>query len=223
VQKIGITQRVSRHLYDQPHDCLDQGWVDFLLGLGYLPVPLANLSTSPEAITTYLRQLGLDGLILSGGNDIGGRIGESNAVGSEVSDRRDAFERLAIGWARSEGVPILGVCRGMQLLNVVLGGKLEIVAGHAGTSHVVRAVGNAPERYFAALPAQFVVNSFHNFAVTSAGLAPELISAVVDDAGNVEACAHSREKIVGIMWHPERPSPVPELNAEIVARALARR
>jgi len=218
--RIGITQRVSSRFHGQPHDCLDQAWTDLLLHMGYVPLPLPNLAGSEEAVAAYLSGLELDGLILSGGNDI---AGQGDAVGSEASERRDAFERAAIGWARRAALPVLGVCRGMQFLNVVLGGSLVRVEGHAGTRHQVRRVAGIADgtaSCFSDLPERFEVNSFHNFAVSPDGLAQGLVAVVTDEAGQVEAFAHAGERIAAIMWHPERSVPFNLMDMMLMDRLL---
>ncbi len=204
MKRIGVTQRVSDGFHGQPHDCLDQAWADLAEALGHDLAPLPNLGAPEAEICGWLDRQGLDALILSGGNDIAG-LGD--AAGSQTSPRRDAFERAAIGWARRRGVPLLGVCRGMQFLNVVLGGSLVRVEGHAGTRHVLtRAPGRLAD-CLASLPERFEANSFHNFAVAPDGLAPALAPAAFDEAGLIEAVFVPGEPVAGVMWHPERERP----------------
>lgn len=207
LKRIGITQRVSSNFHGQPHDCLDQSWADLLLEMDYVPVPLPNLAGTQDKIEDYLSMLSLNGMILSGGNDLSG---QGDAVGSAISLRRDTFERAAIGWARSAALPLLGICRGMQLINVVFGGELQRIEGHSGTRHKIERTtrtGQGASAYLSDLPDQFEVNSFHNFAIDLDGLAPELVALFVDDAGHIEAFAHATENIVATMWHPERSAP----------------
>lgn len=213
IKRIGITQRVSSQFHGQPHDCLDQAWANLLLDMGYHPVPLPNLAGSQVGIATYLSGLALDGLILSGGNDI---AGQGAVAGSEISERRDHFERMAIIWARHQALPVLGVCRGMQFLNVVLGGTLSAIKGHAGTRHRVSRVNPDQTACFSALPQQIEVNSYHNFAISADGLAAELIPAAIDEDGGIEAFVHSKERIAAMMWHPERTTPFCAVDKTII-------
>jgi gamma-glutamyl-gamma-aminobutyrate hydrolase PuuD len=201
LKRIGVTQRVSTQFHGQPHDCLDQAWADLLNELDYDINLLPNLAVDAEEISAYLDRQNFDALILSGGNDIAG-LGET--TGSQTSLRRDAFERAAVNWARGRRIPLLGVCRGLQFLNLVLGGSLGRIEGHAGTRHVLTRVPGALPTYFDALPTRFDVNSFHNFMIEPHGLAPELLPAATDSAGNVEAYFHPIEPMAAIMWHPER-------------------
>ena len=199
-RRIGITQRVSTRFHGAAHDCLDQAWSDLLLAMDYVPLPLPNLAGEEALIASYLSGLDL-------------------SAGSEVSPRRDAFEKQAILWARHNQVPILAVCRGMQYLNVVLGGQLKPIQGHAGTRHLLSTVEQNAGGCFAHLPDRFEVNSFHNFAVDEAGLAAGLLPVALDANGNVEAYVHSHDRIAGMMWHLERTTPHSDLDMKTV-RAL---
>ena len=216
-RRIGITQRVSTRFHGAAHDCLDQAWSDLLLAMDYVPLPLPNLAGEEALIASYLSGLDLSAVILSGGNDIAGL--SDDVAGSEVSPRRDAFEKQAILWARHNEVPILAVCRGMQYLNVVLGGQLKPIQGHAGTRHLLSTVEQNAGGCFAHLPDRFEVNSFHNFAMDEAGLAAGLLPVALDANGNVEAYVHSHDRIAGMMWHLERTTPHSELDMKTV-RAL---
>lgn len=215
MKRIGITQRVSTQFHGQPHDCLDTAWSDLLLSLERLPIPLPNIEAAPATIEAYLDAVSLDGLILSGGNDISG-FGEVR--GSEVSERREAFERAAVDWAMRREIPILAACRGMQFLNVILGGGLSAIRGHAGVPHAVLRVDDALPEAIESLPERLSVNSFHNFAVTTGQLAPDLRPAAIDADGNVEAYFHPSRPIVGTMWHPERPGDSEEFDRHVITK-----
>lgn len=215
MKRIGVTQRVSTMARGQPHDCLDSAWSALLFSFSYAPVPLPNIDLGQERICEYLNECGLSGLILSGGNDIAG-FGE--VKGSEVSIVRDRFERAAIDWAVGAQVPILAVCRGMQLLNLHLGGGLTAVEGHAGVTHSVhRASASAPE-FFGDPPESMAVNSYHNFAIAPDDLAPELEALFLDEQGFVEAAYGVRKRMVGVMWHPERARPAPPFDLTLIER-----
>lgn len=184
--------RVARTEHGEQRDCLAQDWAGFMRAV--LPecswVPVPNLGSS---VDRFVEQWGLDGLILSGGND----VGESVA--------RDETEQRLLEWAVAGKLPVLGVCRGLQFLQSYFGGKLERIGdgSHAGTRHEVVPCGDGG---FALTHRE--VNSYHNQAVRCADLAPALVMLARTMDGIVEACQHEREKIVGIMWHPERePAP----------------
>ncbi|WP_416976579.1 gamma-glutamyl-gamma-aminobutyrate hydrolase family protein [Streptomyces sp. T028] len=151
----------------------------------------------------------LDGLVIAGGPDV-----EPVRYGAERDPRtgppareRDAWELALIDAALAAGVPLLGICRGMQLLNVALGGTLtQHVEGHA---EVVGVFGGHPvkpvpgTRYAAAVPEESSVPTYHHQAVDrlGAGLIP---SAYAVD-GTVEAVEPSSPDgwVLGVQWHPE--------------------
>jgi len=158
----------------------------------------------------------IDGLCLSGGGDIeSARYGETDVACADVDTDRDALEIEVARSAIERDLPVLGICRGFQILNVVRDGSLvQDVPGHrpeereglvehrdvtvrAG-SRLARAMGGAP----------ITVNSRHHQAVTAQTLGRGLIATVVVD-DLVEAFELAdRRWVVGVQWHPERTSEV---------------
>ncbi|MDT0397061.1 MULTISPECIES: gamma-glutamyl-gamma-aminobutyrate hydrolase family protein [Streptomyces] len=150
----------------------------------------------------------LDGLVIAGGPDV-----EPVHYGAEPDPRtgppdraRDAWELALIKAALAQGVPLLGICRGMQLLNVALGGTLtQHIDGHATapgtfTHHSIKPVPGT--LYAAASPAQISVPTHHHQSVDRLGkdLSP---SAHAED-GTVEAIELPPPTwTLGIQWHPE--------------------
>lgn len=190
--RIGLTQRVEC-LPDrgERRDCLDQAWAVLLQSLGFLPIPLANSMADPVA---YLEALSLDGLILTGGNDPAD-LPEPQGVAPE----RDRFERACLAHSRSRGWPVLGVCRGLQMMLLESGGRLRAIEGHVARSH--RLVARRPE--FQALESQ-PVNSYHQYGAMPENLGQGWQVAAVAPDGTVEAMVHETWPHAAIMWHPER-------------------
>lgn len=156
-----------------------------------------------------------DGLCLGGGEDVAPeRYGEADQGTEAVSAERDATELELVARARARDLPILGVCRGFQVLNVAFGGSLaQHVEGHrpADVEGVVEhvLVPAAGTRLAEATTARaHRVNSRHHQAVTAERLAPGLVAtARVGDL--IEAFeARGHRWIVGIQWHPERTAEV---------------
>ncbi|MFJ3984732.1 gamma-glutamyl-gamma-aminobutyrate hydrolase family protein [Streptomyces fungicidicus] len=161
---------------------------------------------APEVAAAAVARL--DGLVIAGGPDV-----EPVHYGAEPGPRtgpparaRDAWELALIRAALDRGVPLLGICRGMQLLNVALGGTLvQHIDGHAQTPGVF---GRHPVKpvpgtlYDAAVPEQISVPTYHHQAVDrlGAGLIP---SAYAED-GTVEAIELPGSGwTLGVQWHPE--------------------
>jgi putative glutamine amidotransferase len=107
---------------------------------------------------------------------------------------RDAVESALLDLAEWRGLPLMGVCRGMQVIQQRSAIPLRRVEGHVEPRQVIRIDGAAKE-----------VNSYHRFAAFDS-LPPLEVWAVADD-GVVKAIRHSSKPITGIMWHPERSDP----------------
>jgi putative glutamine amidotransferase len=192
---VAITQRVSVvPAYGERRDCLDQTWTKFLSACDLLPVLIPNVS---EAALALCKDPGLAGLVLTGGNDL-------VALGGDAPER-DAVENALLDLAEQRGLPVLGVCRGMQVIQQRFAIPLQAVEGHIARHQIIRINGEPTE-----------VNSYHKFGAFESR--PPLDVWAVADDGVVKAIRHSYQPITGIMWHPERFTPF--LQADI---ALFRR
>ncbi|WP_122082594.1 type 1 glutamine amidotransferase [Vibrio coralliirubri] len=192
MKRIGLTQRVDIIAsYGERRDALDQRWYDLLLELGMLPIPLPNLS--PQNATYFIDKLEIDGIILTGGNS----ISVSEKVGHDNAPERDIFEITIIDYAINNNLPVLGICRGMQVINHYFGGTLKEIDGHIAKRHVINTMTDDFE-----LPK--IVNSFHSLGIAHENLGLGLKPIAVDEKGNIEAFLYPDKNILGVMWHPER-------------------
>jgi putative glutamine amidotransferase len=179
--RIGITQRRTAAAPGSlARDCLDAGWADwFALELAHACfVPIPNFSDPVRAVA-MCDAFGLNAFVLSGGEDVG------------QSPQRDAVEERLLAIARAAGHPVLGVCRGMQMLHRSTGGTLEQIPGHVGMPHPVDHAGGSQ-----------LVNSWHRWAVTVPGAEWDVLATAQDDS--VEAMQHKALPWTAVMWHPER-------------------
>ena len=180
----------------------------------------------------------MDGLVLTGGADIDpGQYKEAVVGAVEMDPARDALERLAWDGAARRSVPVFGICRGLQAINVFSGGSLlQDVPDHAGTpygqgpahthdmeidpnSRLARALAaGAPEGLAATDEdddtVELVVNTHHHQAVSQATLAPSLraVGWAASGSGRLVEALESRDGrwIVAVQCHPERTESTPD-------------
>ena len=186
--------------YNEVIENLDINWTEFLTKLGIMPIPLPLVST--DLIEEQWQLLNLDGLILSGGNTLK-EYSDDQDLEENISPERDAYEFALLKTAISTSTPILGICRGMQVINVYYGGKLIKIRGHSGIRHtLVSKSGDA------LLFPPLEVNSFHDCFIPTQELGKGLTPLAFDENGYIEAFNHKKDKILAIMWHPERELPI---------------
>ncbi|MFH8899991.1 gamma-glutamyl-gamma-aminobutyrate hydrolase family protein [Streptomyces coeruleorubidus] len=169
----------------------------------------------------------LDGLVIAGGPDV-----EPVRYGAEPHPRtgppareRDAWELALIDAALTAGVPLLGICRGMQLLNVALGGTLmQHLDGHAEVvgvfgNHAVKPVPGS--LYAGVVPEETSVPAYHHQAVDRLGTG--LVPSAYADDGTVEALELPSGEgwVLGVQWHPEMGEDVRVMRALVEAAAAA--
>lgn len=148
-----------------------------------------------------------DGVLMPGGADLNpARYGQSALPETKgVVDFQDDLDLAVARTVVAAAIPTLAVCRGMQVLNVALGGTLhqhltETTVGHHNGVHEVRVVRGS--RLHSIVATETVrVSSFHHQAVDAVGAG--LVAAAYAADGTIEALEHSRADVVAVQWHPE--------------------
>lgn len=150
--------------------------------------------------------LSCDGLLLPGGGDLEPwRYGQSNTASRGLEPERDAAELLLLERFTAAGKPVLGICRGLQVINVFFGGTLiQHLSGHDAVDgrdrlHPVR---TTPGALFGLFGGDSLVNSAHHQAAGRLGHGLRAVQWAPD--GVVEALVHQTLPVLGVQWHPER-------------------
>lgn len=160
---------------------------------------------------------GFDGLVLPGGGDVDPARygGDTTAPTYDVNPAQDALDLEITAAARERGIPILGVCRGLQVLNVAFGGTLVEDVLPSAIQHTPGAAdGGGPEwtwhavsvapgsRLHAEVGADEIsVASGHHQAIGRLG--EGLVATAVAADGVIEAIEHPTAPIIAVQWHPE--------------------
>ena len=183
--KIGITSNIKEY-YKGYIDFLDHYWID------YFGKKKSDYNLIPNNIylsEKILKKINL--LILTGGNDI--------ISNKKESLTRNKIEKNLIKKAIKKKIPILGICRGAQLLNISFGGKIKKVRNHMRTRHNIYIEKNDIIK-----KKILNVNSFHNFGIEKNNLSKKFDRIAFDKEKNIEMFISKKNKIIGVMWHPER-------------------
>lgn len=214
---IGITGNITQYLGD-PNAAFNinyspLGFSEAIEKSGGSPIilPIMNSDNAEELISI------IDGLLLTGGEDVSPSFynEEPRIVIGPTSPERDRSEILLMHEAMRQNKPILGICRGMQLINVVLGGTLyqDLSENNSITiQHVQKTKPHYPTHSIQVMEQSHIsrifksgdyVNSFHHQVLKD--IAPGLIVTAWSQDGVPEAVElfDNSQSIVGLQWHPE--------------------
>ena len=162
-------------------DALDHNIARFLLTCGFISVPVPNIfqdTVLEDFLNPFMKKLKPHALVLSGGNSLG------------ESREKDETELAMISYAEQKGLPLLGICRGMQMMAYRAGINPVRRTGHAGIRHQINGEISG------------YVNSYHDFCILECPKDYEVTSEC--DQKTIESIKHRKLPWEGWMWHPER-------------------
>jgi len=203
-------------VHGSPIDSLENSYVVFFQKLGGQLFPIPNTCVS---VPDFINQIAPQGIILSGGGDISAHLygGKSQPAGN-ASPERERIEYALLHEAVLRKIPVLGICRGMQVINVYFGGSLvaDIVElGDTpmpliGTHHIAindeMIIKHLGEEHA-------IVNSYHTQGVPLDGLGNGLRSFCRSSRFPItEGIRHVSLPIAGVQWHPERGKTISPLD-----------
>lgn len=182
MKNILLTQRIIR-TKNSLRDAAEKDLINFLMKLNCFSYPIPNsYIKNKKKLNVWLSKIDFNGLVLSGGNDLG-----------EYSER-DKLEKYLIEYFIKKSLPILGICRGSQMVAKYFGNKIYKIKGHVGFHNL-----DLSEKILV----NKNVNSFHNYGIKKLNKDFKILARCSNDK-TIEAFRHKTKKIIGIMWHPER-------------------
>ena len=200
--------------------CIAETYVQAVLDAGGAPV-LIPVITDLKALTVLVSEL--DGLVMSGGGDINPLYLHEEPIPQlqDVDTLRDEYDLILLRLAANRQIPIMGICRGHQIMNVAFGGSvyqdIHSQANHALLKHSQTLAREYPSHTVTLEPGmnrlrtifngdeQILVNSFHHQAVKE--VAPGFRATATAPDGINEAMEHTEKTIFGVQWHPEAMAP----------------
>jgi len=179
VKVVAVSQRVDEYPNrGEFRDSLDQKMVDFVANCDAMLIPVPNFLNKHNMLFPWLNHISPNGIILSGGEDIGSCL------------NRDDTEETLLRYCESKRLPLLGICRGAQVIGVRAGSKIKKVKGHVAVRHRIKGEITGE------------VNSFHSNVLTKKPKDFSIIARSIDN--EIEAIRHNYLPWEGWMWHPER-------------------
>ena len=194
MKKIVITQRFEKiGRFNEVRDNIDSKLPSLIQKLGFTPVLVPN---NLNNLNKFIKQISPKGVILSGGGD------------PLKKDSRYITENKLIKISINKNIPIIGICRGAQALNIFFGGKLKRVANHVRKHH--RIYGPLVKNM------NIKVNSYHDlgFFENTLGKNLELLAYSSDKV--IKSFSHNKLKVLGIMWHPERYKKIKNFDKNLI-------
>ena len=199
INKILITQRIGQNKYGDYFDYLENNYIKFIEEYNLQPILLPN---NIKNITKFYNDNNCNLILLTGGDDIK-ELSTQNS--NKYLFKRDNNEKKLIKFALRKKIPTFCICRGFQIMNIVLGGKVtKNINNNKIRQHQIILSKKYPN---IVNDTTITVNSYHNHGITVNNLAKSLeVLGTTKDRKYIEIYKHKSKPIYGIQWHPERKS-----------------
>lgn len=200
MKKILITQRLEyQGKHKELRNSIDVRLTKFIYSLGFMPILLCNMN--PD-ISHLINDLKPDGIILSGGGDI------------FDNDKRLILEKKIIELSIKKKIPLVGICRGAQIINKFFNGDQKKIKNHVSRNHVV----NFKEKFNKSI----TTNSYHKYGFDDLLISKDLKILALSKDNIVEFFIHKKYSIYGMMWHPERNKKLKKIDKKIFLKIFSK-
>lgn len=197
--KVAVTSRiVSENSYEETRDALSHDMSNYLHNQGFLPVIIPN---NIDIAMDLVQET--EALIISGGNDLIFKSeNQDESILTEKIISRNELEMKILDYFLAEKLPVIGICHGMQLINHFFGGSIKSLNDKSHVNNLHRLEVDSSKFLGDFLPHHCIVNSFHDNVISDVGNGLEVLARAEDNS--IESIGNLDQKILGIMWHPER-------------------
>jgi putative glutamine amidotransferase len=182
MKKVFISQRLdSVGKFDEKRNNLDIRFLKLFEKLNIIPILIPNNIYLTKKIIKDIRPRGI--ILTSGGDAL-------------KKDARYYSELLLINFACKKNIPLIGICRGAQAINLYFSGKIKKISNHVRKKHKLNInLGNKQK---------VKTNCYHDYGIKKESLGKNLKVLGKTNDGSIELFRHKSKKIIGMMWHPER-------------------
>ena len=184
-----VSMRSSNsNTYYEKRDAISYDWINYYEKNLISPIFVPN---SFNKLESFLNDFSANGLILTNGDDI------------NENYSRKKTEQILIKYSIQKKIPIIGFCRGFQMLNDYFGGRTKKIQNnsHSNEEHKIKIIDSLNNNI---KTKSFSTKCYHNFAITNKTIAKSLVPFAISQDGLIEGAYHKSLPIIGIQWHPER-------------------
>jgi putative glutamine amidotransferase len=193
IKKIFISQRLDEvGKFNEERNNLDVRFLKIFEKLNMIPILIPNNITLSKKI---IKNVKANGIILSPGGD------------ALKKDIRYDTEILLLNYAKRNNIPLLGICRGAQAINIYFGGKIKVIQNHVRKKHILKSDLTNKKN--------IKTNCYHDYGIKNDYLAKNLQVLGTSSDNSIELFKHKSKKIMGMMWHPERFKKLREFELKI--------